>query len=189
MPNYIDLLGNQIENNKDKFIQYLTKGIELKYLKSDYKEKFDKYFIPIKDKILSDENFESLAIDASGNKREFMNGMYFYINRAYGAINTGEFIRDLETDVFSISGPGREAETYIGWKAEYLEFKVLESYIDNQNGENQQLKVAFIDGSLYSRLMHPIFESTVMGDEYFILKYLELYYKVLNETKKKIFYY
>ncbi len=118
-----------------------------------------------------------------------MNGMYFYINRAYGAINTGEFIRDLETDVFSISGPAREAETYIGWKAEYLEFKVLESYIDNQNGENQQLKVAFIDGSLYSRLMHPIFESTVVGDEYFILKYLELYYKVLNETKKKIFYY
>lgn len=91
--------------------------------------------------------------------------------------------------MFSISGPVRKEETYIGWKAEYLEFKVLESYIDIQNKENQKLKVVFIDGSLYSRFMLPIFESTVVGDEYFILKYLELYYKVLNETKKKIFYY
>ena len=45
MPNYIDLFGIQIEKNREKFIQYLTKGLELKFLKNDYKKQFLKHYL------------------------------------------------------------------------------------------------------------------------------------------------
>lgn len=184
MPNFIDLYGAHIENKKEKIVQYLTKGVELKFLKDDYKKHFLENFFPLIGDLL-DDNYETIAIDASGNKSEFANGVYFYIQRAYGVINNGEYLRELETDVFSVTGAGTEAETYIGWKAEDLEFKILHSYIDDLKEPYEELRVALIDGSLYSRANHFILESSVIDDEDFILKYLDSYITVLNETKEK----
>ncbi|TFG26073.1 MAG: DNA double-strand break repair nuclease NurA [Promethearchaeota archaeon] len=184
MPNYIDLFGIQLENKREKFKTYLTEGIELKYLKKEYKEQFDKHFHDFK-KISRDINYQAIAIDASGNKREFSNGIYFYMNRVAGVINNGIKLRELETDVFSITGPERMAETYIGWKAETLEFYILKKYLELQTENSKEHKIVFIDGSLYSRMMHPIIESTVKDDEYYILKYLDLYCDILKEARMK----
>ncbi len=184
MPNYIDLFGIQLEKKKDRFQSFLTEGVELKNLKEEYEEQFKKYYIPIDNKLL-DENYEAIAIDASGGKREFFNGIYFYINRAHGVVNNGDHLRDLETDVFSINGPATMAETYLGWKSENLEIKILKGYLNNKNQEDNNLKICFIDGSLYSRVMHPIVESTVKDDEDYILKYLDFYLDTLSEAKRK----
>ncbi len=184
MPNFIDLFGAHIENKKEKIVQYLTKGVELKFLREDYKRHFNKNFFPFNDNLLN-ENYETIAIDASGNKSEFANGVFFYINRAYGVINNGENIRELDTDVFSISGSATIAETYVGWKAEDLEFKVLSSYLKDLEYSTDKLKVCLIDGSLYARANHFIIESTVLDDEDYILKYLDSYIQILNEAKQK----
>ena len=185
LPNYIDLFGEEVATKRDKFIQYLTKGVKLDFLESDYRIQFEKFFVPLTEDYLSKDNYKAIAIDASGNKREFWNGVYFFVQRACGVVNNGEILRELEADVFAISGQPTEAETYIGWKAEYLEFKVLDDflrYIDDSDGRP---RFCFIDGSLYARLMHFIVESTVKGDEYYILKYLDYYCEILTKARKK----
>ncbi len=116
MPNYIDLFDLQLENKKERFIQRLTEGVELKHLREDYKRQFDKYYFPLINLTL-ENHFESIAIDASGSKREFLNEIYFYINRANGCLNTGESIRELETDVFSMKGPSTMAEPLLVGKS------------------------------------------------------------------------
>ncbi|MHA1375245.1 MAG: DNA double-strand break repair nuclease NurA [Promethearchaeota archaeon] len=184
MPNFIDLFGAQIENKRAKFKSYLTEGVELKYLKKEYQEQFENFYYGL-EKIPKDVNFEAIAIDASGNKREFSNGVYFYLNRAYGVVNNGIQIRNLDTDVFSITGPARMAETYIGWKAENLEFQLLYEYLHSLEDDSPQPKICLVDGSLYSRMMHPIIESTVLDDEHYILKYLDLYCDLLKESRRK----
>ena len=146
MPNFIDLFGAHIENKKEKIVQYLTKGVEIKFLKEDYERHFNKNFFPFNENLL-DDNYETIAIDASGNKSEFANGVYFYINRAYGVINNGEYLRELDTDVFSISGSATVAETYVGWKAEDLEFKVLRSYLNELEDSTDKQRVCLIDNN------------------------------------------
>lgn len=184
MPNYIDLFGAEVENKKQKFIQYLTKGRELKYLESDYEKQFNRFFITLKNHKLKDENFEALAIDASGKKREFLNGVYFYVTRASGIQNNGKKIRILDTNVFTITGSNTEVDRYFGRKSEHIEFKVLKSYIDNQEKRNE-FRVCFIDGSIYNRLMSPVFEFTVEEDEKFMLDYFELVFDVIQRAKDK----
>ena len=183
MPNYIDLFGKQIENNREKFIQYLTKGLELKFLKNDYKKQFLKHYFLL-EKIDEIDIFNAIGIDASGKKREFINGSYFYLNRASGVQNNGEIIRKLDTDVFTSSGTSNEINTYFGRKSEYIEHELLKEFLDAQD-ESKEMKVCFIDGSLYSRLLMPhLIESPIINDETFILKHLETLFQVLKESLK-----
>lgn len=184
MPNYIDLFGIQIENNREKFIQYLTKGLELKFLKNDYKKQFLKHYFLL-DKIDEGDIFDAIGIDASGKKREFINGTYFYLNRASGVQNNGEIIRKLEADVFTSNGTSNEINTYFGRKGEYIEHKVLKTFLDNQD-EGGEMKVCFIDGSLYSRLLMPhLIESPINRDETFILTHLETLFQIFKEALNK----
>ncbi|GAG87375.1 unnamed protein product, partial [marine sediment metagenome] len=184
MPNFIDLFGVQIENNREKFIQYLTKGLELKFLKNDYKRQFLKHYFLL-DKIDESDNFNAIGIDASGKKREFINGTYFYLNRASGVQNNGDTIRKLDADVFTSNGTSNEVNTYFGRKSEYIEHEVLKEFLDAQD-EGKEMKVCFIDGSLYSRLLMPhLIESPINYDETFILKHLETLFQVLKESLKK----
>jgi len=184
MPNFIDLFGKEIENNKTKFIQYLTKGVNLKALKSEYEKQFNKYYISLGDIRSYENNLNTIAIDASGKKREFSNGIFFYLNRASGIQNDGLILRELETDVFSTNGSEFEVNTYFGRKAEYLELKVVEQYVEAQQ-KSEKLKVCFLDGSLYSRLMSHIVESPIDENETFIFQYFEQLFKILNKAKKK----
>ncbi|MHA1723813.1 MAG: DNA double-strand break repair nuclease NurA [Promethearchaeota archaeon] len=184
MPNFIDLFGSQIDNKKRTFIQYLTKGKELKFLEKDYEKQFKRFFIPIKTNTSIPENFEAVAVDASGKKREFSNGTYFLIYRASGIQNNGNIKRMLDTDIFTLSEASTEINRYFGRKLEHIELKVLESYL-NEIEKTNQLRVGFIDGSIYNRLMSRIFEFSVEGDEKFMLNYIEKVFEVLTKAKEK----
>ncbi|MBD3213475.1 MAG: hypothetical protein GF311_12780 [Candidatus Lokiarchaeota archaeon] len=185
MPNFIDLFGNEINNKKEKFVQYLTEGLKLRNLKSDYKKQFEKYFLPLQKYIEADnQNFKAIAIDASGKKREFSNGTYFYLTRASGIINSGEILRNLEAEVFTLEGSGFEVNTYFGRKSENLEFQILEKYLKSQKKE-EKTNICFIDGSLYSRIMSHIVESPVLEDEAFIIDHINRVFQVLKEAKRK----
>lgn len=185
MPNFIDLFGKEISNKKERFIQYLTEGLKLKNLKSDYKKQFEKYFLPLQKYIEPyTQDFKAIAIDASGKKREFSNGTYFYLTRASGFINDGEILRKLEADVFTLEGSGFEVNTYFGRKSENLEFQILEKYLKSQKN-NEKTNICFIDGSLYSRVMSHIVESPVLENETFIIDHINQVFKVLKEAKRK----
>ncbi len=184
MPNFIDLFGEEISRKRERFIQYLKKGLELKTLNSDYKNQFDSYFLNLDDLPHSHHKFEALAVDASGKTREFSNGTFFYLTRASGIINNGDVLRKLEANVFTLDGSTFEVNTYFGRKSENLEFKIIEEYIRSQE-KGDKYKLCLVDGSLYSRLMSHIIESPVLGDETFIIDHFKKLFKVLKEAKDK----
>jgi hypothetical protein len=184
MPNFIDLFGNEVKKKRERFIQYLTKGLELENLKSDYKKQFNKYFLKLDEHISPKEKFDAIAVDASGKRREFSNGTYFTLTRASGVENNGNISRKLEANVFTVNGSDAAVSTYFSRKSENLEFKIIEDYINSQR-KNSNLKICLIDGSLYSRFMSHAVEIPIKDDEIFIIDYFKRIFRILKQAKEK----
>jgi len=179
MPKFLDLFADEIRNKKDRLKLSLEKGRESS-LDDDFRDLLIQNWHPLPDGEINDLHL--VAVDGSRGLREYANGSRFYVVRAFGLSNKGEKFRKLETEVFLARGSSEDIERFIQQKTEFVEIALALESIPHLKGSK---KLILIDGSLYGRMMHLLRDCPVEGDRGFLVRYVDVYSKLLEKCRRE----
>jgi hypothetical protein len=179
MPKFLDLFVEEIRKKKERLKGSLEKGRESS-LDDDFEALLLQNWHPLPDG--EERDFHLVAVDGSRGLREYANGSRFYVVRAFGLSNKGEKFRTLETEVFLARGSTEDIERFIRQKTEFVEIALALEAIPHLKGSR---KLVLIDGSLYGRMMHLLRDCPVEGDRGFMLRYVDVYSKLLEVCRRE----
>lgn len=179
MPKFLDLFVEEIRKKKKRLKESLEKG-RTSSLDDDFEALLVQNWHPLPDN--EERDLHLVAVDASRGLREYANGSRFYVVRAFGLSNKKEKFRTLETEVFLARGSTEDIERFIRQKTEFVEIALALEAIPHLKGPR---KLILIDGSLYGRIMHLLRDCPVEGDRGFMLKYVDVYSKLLEACRRE----
>ncbi|HID90988.1 TPA: DNA double-strand break repair nuclease NurA [Candidatus Bathyarchaeota archaeon] len=179
MPKFLDLFVGEIRKKRERLKESLEKG-RASSLDDDFKALLVQNWHPLPDGEIGDLHL--VAVDGSRGLREYANGSRFYVVRAFGLSNEGERFRTLETEAFLARGSEEDIGRYIRQKTEFVEMELALKAIPHLRGPR---KLILIDGSLYGRMMHLIRDCPVEGDRGFLLRYMDVYSRLLEACRRE----
>ena len=179
MPKFLDLFVEEIRKKKERLKGSLEKGRESS-LDGDFEDLLVQNWHPLPEG--EERDLHLVAVDGSRGLREYANGSRFYVVRAFGLSNKEEKFRKLETEVFLARGSTEDIERFIRQKTEFVEIALALEAIPHLRGSR---KLILIDGSLYGRMMHLLRDCPVEGDRGFMLRYVDVYSKLLDACRRE----
>jgi len=179
MPKFLDLFVDEIRKKRERLKESLEKG-RASSLDDDFRALLVQNWHPLPDGEVRDLHL--VAVDGSRGLREYANGSRFYVVRAFGLSNKGEKFRRLQTEVFLARGSTEDIERFIQQKTEFVEIALALEAIPHLKGSK---KLILIDGSLYGRMMHLLRDCPVEGDRGFLLRYVDVYSKLLEACRRR----
>jgi hypothetical protein len=173
MPYFADLLLQELRSKREEVFRIL-KASEL-FLKK-YRELFSRRWLQL-DGI--EENLENVyAVDSSNDEVALSGGGVILFTRSLALAPNGCEVRRLRLDAFY---PKRVHmyEEYRRLIREYMEHEAALKAIE------EGAKYVLIDGSLYGRMLHVLYELDIEGRESFMLEYVRKYGELLSEARSK----
>jgi len=174
MPKFLDLFIREIRKKRES-MREMIENEHTSMLEKDFEKIFRHHWHPLPNNEI--EEFHLFAIDGSRGLREYANGSRFYVTRAFALSNKGIKLRLLETGIFLAKGSDEDVRRYLSQKTELVEMKLALEAASHLKGSR---KVILIDGSLYGRMMHLPMDSPVEGDRALLIKYMDIYSKLLT---------
>jgi len=173
MPYFADLLLQELRSKREEVFRVL-KASEI--LLEKYRGLFSRRWLQL-DGI--EESLESVyAVDSSNDEVALSGGGVVLFTRSLALAPNGYEVRRLRLDAFY---PKRVHmyEEYCRLIREYMEHEAALKAIE------EGAKYVLIDGSLYGRMLHLLYELDIEGREGFMLEYVRKYGELLSEASSK----
>ncbi|MEM2929916.1 MAG: DNA double-strand break repair nuclease NurA [Thermoproteota archaeon] len=173
MPYFADLLLQELRSKREEVFTVLkTSGGFLE----KYRELFSRRWLQL-DGI--EESLGSVyAVDSSNDEAALSGGGVILFTRSLALAPNGHEVRKLRLDAFY---PKRVQmyEEYCRLIREYMEHEAALKAIE------EGAKCVLIDGSLYGRMLHVLYELDIDSREGFMLEYVRKYGELLSEAESK----
>ncbi len=177
MPEFIDLFVNFIRKYRDKLLP--DRSLELSII-DDIRHAISDCWNEVPS--LKPSSFEAVAVDSSTASRRLSDGSIIHLSRAMALPTRGEPVRLLYVERFYYCGGSTQLSSYYGIWREYLEFKAAYKAAREIGGEG--LRLVFVDGSLYGRLLHVPKDMPVEGSFDLHLRFIESYWRFMRGCMK-----
>lgn len=170
MPYFADLLLQELRSKKEDVLKVLkASGVILE----KYQELFSKRWLPLD--ALDENPNDVYAVDSSNGEVELSGGGVILFTRSLAIAPNGGEVRRLRLDAFY---PRRvhEYEDYRRLVREYMEHEVALKAVE------EGARYVLIDGSLYGRMLHALYELDIEDREGFTLEYVRNYGELLSKA-------
>ncbi|MHA1665463.1 MAG: DNA double-strand break repair nuclease NurA [Candidatus Njordarchaeales archaeon] len=173
---FIDLFVKMVESKRDNILRIIIEPDErIKF----YNELVKKYWYPLP--ITRKLHLGCIyAIDSSDAIIELAGGGVIYIARSAGISNHKDELREINLDALYPKFE-EDLNEYRKLMREHLEHKVALKAA-NKLGDSD---VILIDGSIFGRMSHVFMPINILGREDFMVKYVELFYELLETCIEK----
>lgn len=173
MPYFADLLLQELRTKKEDVLKVLkTSGIILE----KYRDLFSRRWLPLN---TLDETLTNVyAIDSSNGEVELSGGGVIIFTRSLAMTPNSNEIRRLRLDALYPKHV-REYEDYLRLIREHMEHEVALQAVE------EGARYVLMDGSLYGRMLHVLYELDIEGKENFALEYVKKYGELLSKARSK----